>query len=95
MCAVPPDEDCCASTGGTFFFTVPVEFASAVGSPRENRFVVGVEELGECLGFPSCCAEKGIGATREETAPELAPAAVPGEKGLGLMLRCWSCEALD
>lgn len=30
------------------------EFASAVSYPHGNRFVAGMEELGEPLGFPSC-----------------------------------------
>lgn len=64
----------------------PWEFASAVGSPRENTFVVGIKGLEEPLGFPSCCVDQSIGATMEETAPELV--AVPGMKGLGLVLRC-------
>ena len=35
----------------------PWEFASVVGSPHANGFVIGMEELGEPLGFPSCCVD--------------------------------------
>lgn len=62
-------------------------FASAVGFLHENWFVVGVEELGEPLRFPSCFVDW---AMREETGPELVLAAVAGEK----VLWCQSCEAL-
>lgn len=69
------------------------EFSLAVHSPHENRFVVQMKGFGEPLSFLSC-ANWDIGATREETAPELM--LVPGEKELGLVLRCCNCghEAL-
>lgn len=69
-------------------------FCSVSGSLCENRLVIGMEELGEPLGFPSCYVDLGSKAEKEETASELALDVVPGEKGLGLVLWCHSCEAL-
>lgn len=91
-CALyPPMSTAVQAPGGPSPPQSPWEFASAVGSPHENRFVIGMEELGEPLGFPSRCVDWGMGAMREEAASELV---VPGDKGLGLVLRCRSCEAL-
>lgn len=36
--------------------------------PHENRFGFGMEELGEPVGFPFCCAHCRAGAIREESA---------------------------
>lgn len=61
-------EDFCASTGGTFFCAGPVGICFSCWLPHENKFGFGMEELGEPMGFPFCCACWGAGAIREESA---------------------------
>lgn len=64
------------------------ESSSAVHSPHKNRFLVQMKGFREPLSLLAC-ADWDIGATREETAPELT--LVPGEKELGLVIWCCNC----
>lgn len=61
-------EDFCASTGGTFFCAVPMGICFSGWFPHENRFGFEMEELGEPMRFPFCCAYWGAGAVVEESA---------------------------